>query len=129
MVVSWAMSSHKKRVSPRIVVGGLILQFVFAFLILKTDNGEWLFSSVGDFFTSILSFVDAGSIFMFGVNPRPTDPTELPPRFTLLRTFAFGILPTIIFFSALMSVMYHIGVMQLVVKAFAWLMRKTLGTS
>lgn len=128
-LLAWAMSSHKKRVNPRIVVGGFFLQFAFAFLILKTVPGETAFRVIGDFFTSILQFVDEGSAFLFDVFPRPDDEEALPAQYTLWRSFAFGILPTIIFFSSLMSVMYHIGVMQKVVKALAWLMQKTLGTS
>ena len=129
ILLAWAMSSHKRRVSPRIVLGGVVLQFAFAFLILKTVPGAFTFRVIGDFFTNILQFVDEGSAFLFNVFPRPGDKQELPAQYTLWRSFAFGILPTIIFFSALMSVMYHLGIMQAVVKAFAWLMRKTLGTS
>lgn len=128
-LLAWAMSSHKRRVSPRIVAGGFLLQFVFAFLILKTTPGEVTFRAIGDFFTNVLQFVDKGTAFLFDIYARPDDPNPLPPPYTLWRSFAFGILPTIIFFSALMSVMYHLGVMQLVVKALAWLMQKTLGTS
>lgn len=128
-LLAWAMSSHKRKVSPRIVAGGFFLQFLFAFLILKTTPGAYTFTAIGDFFTSVLQFVDKGTAFLFDVFPRPDDTQELPAQYTLWRSFAFGILPTIIFFSALMSVLYHIGLMQLVVKALAWLMRKTLGTS
>ena len=128
-LLAWAMSSHWKRVNPRIVVGGFFLQFAFAFLILKTTPGEVVFRTIGDFFTNILQFVDEGSAFLFDIFPKPGDQEPLPAQYTLWRSFAFGILPTIIFFSALMSVMYHIGVMQRVVKALAWLMQKTLGTS
>lgn len=126
---AWAMSSHKRRVSMRIVVGGLLLQFVFAFLILKTTGGEVLFKTLGNFFQSILGFVDEGTAFLFDIHPRLDDTEELPAQYTLWRSFAFGILPLIIFFSSLMSVLYHVGLMQLIVKGLAWLMRKTLGTS
>jgi len=129
VLLAWAMSSHKKRVSPRIVVGGFLLQFVFAFLILKTTPGEVTFRAIGDFFTHVLQFVDKGTAFLFDIFPRPGDPETLPAQYTLWRSFAFGILPTIIFFSALMSVMYHLGIMQVIVKGLAWLMQKTLGTS
>lgn len=129
VLLAWAMSSHKKQVNLRIVAGGLGLQLLFALLILKTVPGEMLFSAVGDFFTNILEFVDAGSAFLFDIFPRGSDPDPLPPPYTLWRSFAFGILPTIIFFSALMSILYHIGVMQKIVQVFAWLMRLTLGTS
>jgi concentrative nucleoside transporter, CNT family len=128
-LLAWTMSSHKRKVSPRIVVGGFFLQFLFAFLILKTTPGAYTFTVIGDFFTGILQFVDKGTAFLFDVFPRPNDAQALPAQYTLWRSFAFGILPTVIFFSALMSVLYHLGVMQFVVKALAWLMRKTLRTS
>jgi CNT family concentrative nucleoside transporter len=129
LLLAWLMSSHKKKVSPRVVVGGLILQIVFALLILKTSAGQSFFQSLGDFFTGVLSYVDEGSAFLFDIFPRPSEENGFPPQFTLWRSFAFGILPTIIFFSSLMSILYHLGVMQWVVKFFAVIMQKTLGTS
>lgn len=129
LVLAWCLSSHRTKVSWRIVAGGLFLQFVFAFLILKTASGEVVFQSIGDFFTAVLGFVDKGSAFLFDVFPRAGEEDGFPAQYTLWRSFAFGILPTIVFFSALMSILYHLGVMQLIVRAFAWLMQKTLGTS
>ena len=129
LILAWGLSSHKTKVSWRIVTGGLFLQFVFAFLILKTARGEAVFQSIGDFFTAVLGFVDEGSAFLFDVFPRPGEEPGFPAQYTLWRSFAFGILPTIVFFSALMSILYHIGLMQLIVRGFAWLMQKTLGTS
>ena len=129
VLLAWALSSHKRQVSLRIVLGGLGLQLLFALLILKTVPGEMLFSAIGGFFTNVLEFVDAGSAFLFDVFPRDGDPDPLPAQYTLWRSFAFGILPTIIFFSSLMSILYHLGIMQRVVQAFAWVMRQTLGTS
>ncbi len=126
--LAWLMSSHKTKVSLRIIVGGLLLQFSFAVLILWTRPGDRLFRGIGAFFTRMLDFVDAGSLFMFGVFPRPEDPS-LPPEFVLIRTFAFGVLPTIVFFASFMSLLYYLGIMQRVVFFFAWLMQKTLGTS
>ena len=108
--------------------GGLLLQILFAFLILKTPWGEISFRWLGEFFNSILGFVDQGSAFLFDIFPRDGD-DPLPPQYTLWRSFAFGILPTIIFFSSLMAILYHWGIMQRVVTAFAWIMQKTLGTS
>ena len=129
ILFAWLMSSHKKKVSPRIVIGGLVLQVVFAVLILKTEPGRFVFQYLGDFFTGVLGYVDKGSAFLFDVFPRPGDADGFPPQDTLWRSFAFGILPTIIFFSSLMSIVYHLGVMQFVVKIFAVIMQKTLGTS
>ena len=126
--IAWAMSSHKKRIPWRIVGGGLMLQFVFALLILRTGPGQATFEWMAEFYKQILSYVDEGAAIKFYIHPRPGD-AELPPQYSLWRTFAFGVLPTVIFFSSLMSVLYHVGVMQKVVQFFAWIMQKTLGTS
>jgi len=114
--LAWLMSSHKKRFPWRVVIGGLILQFLFALVILLTPPGQWAFSWVNTIFVSLLGSVDAGSEFVFG--------TDFREHF-----FAFKVLPTIIFFSALMSVFYYYGVIQKVVGVFALVMQKTLGTS
>ena len=114
--LAWAMSSHKRVIPWRVILGGTALQFLFAFLTLKTAPGLWLFSRIGDFFTEVLDFVDVGSSFVFGEAFRE-------------HFFAFKVLPTIVFFSSLMSVLYYLGVMQAVVRAMAWLMQKSLGTS
>jgi CNT family concentrative nucleoside transporter len=109
------------------VIVGCLLQFGFAVLTLRTEWGIALFDQLGEFFNSILAFVDAGSSLLFGINGEPDE--GLPPRLSLLKTFAFGVLPTIIFFSSFMSILYHLGLMQLVVGGLSYVMRKTLGTS
>lgn len=114
--LAWLMSSHKRRISPRMIVGGLILQFSFAAIILQTAWGSRAFDAVDFAFNKLLSCVDAGSSFVFG------------PGFSE-HFFAFKVLPTIIFFSAFMSIFYYYGVMQWVVGKFARLMQLTLGTS
>jgi concentrative nucleoside transporter, CNT family len=126
--LAWLMSSHRRRIPWRVVFGGLALQFVFALLILRTGPGHMTFVWMGDFFKQILSYVDDGAAFMFNIYPRPGD-DPLPPIYTLWRSFAFGVLPTVIFFSSLMAILYHVGFMQKVVQFFAWIMQKTLGTS
>lgn len=114
--LAWVMSSHKGRFPLRIVVAGVLLQFVFAVLILKTDAGRVVFETVDQVFVGLLGCVDAGAEFLFG--------TDFKDHF-----FAFRVLPTIIFFSALMSIFYYYGVVQKVVGALAFVMQKTLGTS
>lgn len=116
MGLAWAMSEHKKQVSLRVVWGGLLLQLVLAVFILKTSIGAAIFHSIGDFFTATLGFVDAGTSLVFGEE-------------YLHHFFAFKVLPTIIFFSSLMSILYYLGIIQKVVEAFAWVMQRTLGTS
>ena len=114
--LAWLLSSGKRSVNPRVILGGLGLQFALALLVLKTTPGQWLFTSIGDLVTRLLDFVDAGASFVFGENFH-----EVP--------FAFKVLPTIIFFSSLMSVMYYFGVMQWVTKLFALVMQKLMNTS
>ena len=116
MGLAWSMSEKKKQVNIRVVWGGLLLQFVLAVFILKTSIGIAVFQNIGDFFTAILGSVDAGTRLVFG--------EEYVHHF-----FAFKVLPTIIFVSSLMSVLYYMGIIQKVVEAFAWVMQRTLGTS
>lgn len=125
MGLAWLMSSHKRRIPFRVIVGGVALQFVFAFLVLCTAPGQEAFRLAGDFFNAVLGFVAAGTKFVFGVNA-DSDPDS---KYHLITTFAFGVMPTIVFFSSLMAVLYHLGVMQLVVGAMAWVMQKSLRTS
>ena len=126
--IAWLMSSNRRQVNWRIIFGGLALQLVFALFILRTAPGRMIFDVIGDLFQALNANVEAGSSFLFGLNPR-SDDDLLPPTYALLRSFAFGVLPTIIFFSALMSILYHLGIMQRLVDIIARIMQKTLGTS
>ncbi len=114
--LAWLMSENKRRVNVRVVVGGIVLQFVFALLVLKTGPGRALFVEIGNTFEVLLGYVDAGSEFVFGERFRDF-------------YFAFKVLPTIIFFSALMSVLYYLRIMQAIVLVFGRLMQKTLRTT
>ncbi len=114
--IGFALSSHRTQIKWRTVLGGLLLQGVFALLILKTDFGRATFDWLGEFFGNVQQFTDAGAKLVFGDG-------------FMEHYFAFRVLPTIIFFSTFMSVLYYVGVMQLVVRAMAVVMQKTLGTS
>ena len=116
IALAFAMSTDRRKVDRRLVVAGVGLQFLLALLVLKTGPGQALFSYIGAFFTALLNYVDAGSSFVFG--------DAFGEHF-----FAFKVLPTIIFFAALMGVLYHLGLVQYVVVAFAWIMQRTLRTS
>lgn len=116
IALAWSMSSHRWRVNWRLVVTGLLLQFTFAWLTLKTEPGRMTFDALGELFSKVLDFVDEGSLFVFGKNFRNN-------------FFAFKVLPTIIFFSSLMSVLYYLGVMQRIVQTMAWVMQRTMHTS
>ena len=134
------ISYDRRRINWRLVVGGLGLQALFGVLVLKTDAGRSFFQVVGDAITGLLRFQEQGARFVFGNLVQNQVPVGTPGAAGALDTtagmvaqtgafFAFNVLPTIIFFSALMSVLYYLGLMQLVVKGLAWVMQKTLGTS
>lgn len=116
LCLAWLMSMHKSRIPWRVVALGTMLQFLLAVVVLKTPPGEALFAAIGSLFTSILDFVDAGAGFVFG------------PQFKDFY-FAFKVLPTIIFVSSLTSMLYYLGVMQVVVKSMARVLQWTMGTS
>ena len=103
--VAWCVSSNRSRFPVRIVVGGLLLQFGLAFLVLGTKPGRKIFELIGAGFTTVMESVSAGSGFLFQVGNENFDQP-------ILMTFAFGVLPTVIFFSSLMSILYHLGGMQ-----------------
>jgi CNT family concentrative nucleoside transporter len=117
VLLAWALSYDRKRFPTRIVAYGVGLQLVFGVLVLRTSAGLWLFSKLNDGVGRLLSFTSEGSRFLFG--------DYLDDHFTV----ALNVLPTIVFFSALMSVLYHLGLMQKVVMGVAWAMQRTLKTS
>jgi len=114
--LAWLMSSHKMRFPWRVVLGGSLLQVVFAWLTIKTASGRRFFQAAGACFNTLMDFVDVGNEKVFGESFRD-------------HYFAFKVLPTIIFFSSLMAVLYHLGVMQFVVRILGGIMQVTLGTS
>lgn len=116
LFVAWALSSDKKHISIRTVVAGVFIQFLLGVLILKTTAGSYFFEIANLFVTKILSFSDLGAEMIFGKDFRE-------------HYFAFSVLPTIIFMSALMSVMFYLGVIQHVVKWLAILMVKLMNVS
>ncbi|MHC5766586.1 MAG: NupC/NupG family nucleoside CNT transporter [Nostoc sp.] len=114
--ISYAFSVNRRAVRWRIVVWGLGLEFVFALVIIKTPWGLNVFKSLGDIVSQFLAFSDVGAKFVFGENFKD-------------HFFAFQVLPTIIFFSAFISVLYYYGILQRVVNVMAWVMMKTMKTS
>ncbi|MEM7783060.1 MAG: nucleoside transporter C-terminal domain-containing protein [Planctomycetota bacterium] len=133
--ICWAISSHRTKVNWRLVGMGLGLQFLLALVLFQSQSwtmgGQYengiLFAAVDAFFQAINDYVQEGSQFVFQANGIPEEtPTD---QLVLIRTFAFGVLPTVIFFAALMSVLYYLGIMQILIRAMAWVMQRTLGTS
>ncbi len=135
--IAVAISYNRKAINWKLVFSGLGLQAVFGLIVLKTDIGRIVFQKVGAAITGLLGFQEQGARFVFGNLVQSTVPVmatdgSVAPVAMVAQTgayFAFNVLPTIIFFSALMSVMYYLGVMQLIVKSLAWVMQKTLKTS
>jgi CNT family concentrative nucleoside transporter len=114
--LAYALSVNRRAVRWSTVLWAIALQLIFAVFILKTTPGYALFSFLGDVVNKFLDFSDAGAKFVFG--------DKFQENF-----FAFKVLPTIIFFSSFITLLYHYGILQQVVKGVAWVMMKTLKTS
>jgi CNT family concentrative nucleoside transporter len=121
ILIAFLFSSNRKAINWKTVAVGLAFQLVIAVGVLKVAFIEKIFDFIGGIFVAILNFTLAGSDFLFQGLVSDTS--------TFGYIFAFQVLPTIIFFSALTSVMYYFGIIQKVVKAFGWLLSKLLGIS
>jgi len=133
--IAYVLSTARSRIDLRTVAWGLGLQIAFALIVLKTDVGRVTFAKLGDGITKLLAFADVGSSFVFGPLGNKT---AWPKIMTAVlgeegaqysSIFAFQVLPTIIFIAALFAILYYLGVMQLVVRGFAWLMRRVMQAS
>ena len=122
LALAWAWSKHRRRIPWRVVFWGLGLQFLFAVVVLKTRVGYEVFHGLDLAFNKLLGFANEGADFVW--KNFSSGKVETP-----LECFVVRVLPTIIFFSALMAVLYHLGIMQLVVRSIAWVMRFTMRTS
>ncbi|MEN5265916.1 nucleoside transporter C-terminal domain-containing protein [Stenotrophomonas sp. TWI587] len=118
--IAWLFSNNKRAVDWRLVVTGIALQIAFAAVVLLVPGGRDVFDALGKGFVKVLEFVNAGSGFIFG---------SLMDTSQFGFIFAFQVLPTIIFFSALMGVMYHLNVMQMIVRGMAWAITKIMRVS
>jgi CNT family concentrative nucleoside transporter len=121
LAVAWLLSRHKRAIKLRILFWGLGLQFGFAVLVLKTDVGK-LFQAASVGVTAMLGYAEYGSAFVFG-------DTLGRSSGSLGTVFAFQVLPIIIFIASFFSILYYLGIMQWIVKAFAIGMQKVMGAS
>lgn len=132
--IAYLLSNNKSKINWRLVGTGLSIQFFFAIFIMKGDNLAQYFSPLGwpkafftwisSFFVLVLNYTTEGATFVFG------DLAKSPgSEGSLGMFFAFQVLPTIIFFASLMSILYYLGVMQKIVQGMAWVMSKLMGTS
>ncbi len=137
--LAWVCSENRKAVQWRPVIWAVGLQLALALLILQTRFGPWLFNYVKQGFDVITDASTAGASFVFGnltqffliehvLTPGATGMEQQGP-FAISAVIAFNVLPVIIFVSALAAILQHVGIIQLVVRAMAWLMQRTMKTS
>ena len=117
-----ALSSHRRAISRRVVIWGLLLQWAFALIVLRVPQGRLALEKAGDVVKAVLDCALEGAAFVFGEKLVAPDG---PAGFV----FAFRVLPTVIFVAALFAVLYHIGIMQWVVRLLAIAMEKLMGAS
>jgi CNT family concentrative nucleoside transporter len=120
LLIAFVLSKNKKAINWRTVGFGLLAQLILAIGVLKVPFVQSAFEFVGNIFVKILDFTSAGSEFLLG---------DLMDTSTYGYIFVFQILPTIIFFSALTSILFYLGIIQKVVRALAWILSKLLGIS
>jgi len=118
--ILYVLSNNKKAISWKLVGAGLLTQVIFALLILKVTFVQNIFEFISSFFVVILDFTHKGSDFVFG---------PIVDMNKIGFTFAFQILPTIIFFSALTSLFFYFGILQRIVYGLSWLLKKTVKIS
>jgi len=120
LLLAYAFSTNRRAIRVKTVAWGLGLQLAFAVVVLRVDAGRAAFQKAGDAVTKLLSYAHAGSHFVFG---------DLSNPGSQLGYVAFGVLPTVIFIAAFFAVLYHLGVMQIVIRIFAWVMTRVMGAS
>jgi CNT family concentrative nucleoside transporter len=122
LIVAYLCSNNRRAISRRVLFWGIVLQWFFALLVLRVPAGERALRWAGDAVKRVLDCALEGAGFVFGTGLTAADG---PAGFV----FAFRVLPTVIFVSALFAVLYHLGVMQWIVRGFAVVMARLLGTS
>lgn len=121
VLIGFLLSSNRRRIDWRLVGTGLLLQVIFALLVLKVDRVALSFDWLSQQVVTFLNFSEKGAEFLFGGLVNNQD--------TFGYIFAFKVLPTVVFFSAFTSVLYYFGIIQRVIKVFAWVMSRTMRLS
>jgi CNT family concentrative nucleoside transporter len=133
LLIAWALSSHRRKIPWRVIAWGIGLQLLFALFILKTTVGQIAFDFIRRGAAKLISFSGEGGSFLFGVLGQPgvqlkmLDLQNNPISFGF--AVAFQVLPIIIFFSSLIAILYHFGILQRIVQGFAFGMRKSMKIS
>ena len=117
ILISFLLSNNKKKIQWKTVLISILIQFVIAVLILKVSLIQSIFEIISKFFVRIINYTASGSSFLF---------SSLADQQKFTYIFAFQVLPVIIFFSALTSVLYHLGIVQKIVSFLAWTLNKFL---
>ena len=120
ILISFLFSKNRKKINWKTVLVGLGFQIVLAVLVLKIPFVKSIFETAGKAFVKILDFTMQGTSFLFG---------DLVSDENFGNVFIFSILPTVIFFAALTSILFYFGIIQKIVKLFAFLLTKLLGVS
>jgi CNT family concentrative nucleoside transporter len=120
LAIAYALSSNRSAIRWKTVIWGLGLQVIFAFAVIKWTYGQTVLATVSGFITGLLGHSADGSSLVFGALGDPKSAVSV---------FAFAVLPTIIFVSAFFAILYHIGLMQQIIKVVAFVMQRTMGTS
>lgn len=121
LAIAWLLSNNRRAINWRLVGAGMALQLVFAFGVLKVPLVNKAFDAIASFFVVVLDFTKAGSAFIFGSIIERTD--------TFGYIFAFQVLPTVVFFSALSAALYYFGILQRIIYGISWVMTRTMGLS
>lgn len=115
LAIAWLLSEDRRRIHWRVLAWGCALQWLLALLVLRVRAGRWVFERLGDAVGALVSASDAGAGFLFG---------------DLVKNYmAFSVLPIVIFVSALSALLYHWGIVQMVIRGLAWLMQRTMRVS
>ena len=120
---AWLFSTDRRAIKLKTIAWGLGLQLALGFFVLRSSVGSSVFGFLGAGANKLLSYSYAGSAFVFGDIGLPKELSRLG------FSFAFQVLPTIIFIAAFFAVLYHIGVMQLIIRVAAWIMTRVMGAS
>jgi CNT family concentrative nucleoside transporter len=121
LALAWAFSTDRRAIRLKTILWGLGLQIVLGLIVLRVHAGQIVFQTLGQGAKHLLDFSYYGSSFVFGELGKSDSNLGL--------IFAFQVLPTIIFIAAFFAVLYHIGVMQLIIRVAAWVMTKIMGAS
>ena len=118
--LAYVFSTNRRAVRVKTIAWGLGLQIAFAWFVLRFSAGQRIFQVAKEGVTRLLGYSYAGSHFVFG---------DLAQPGSQLGYFAFGVLPTVIFIAAFFAVLYHLGIMQIIIRIFAWVMTRVMGAS